>query len=808
MHRSQHIHRTLVAGALLLAALFVVVVSGPRPSSGQAASFTVTSADDAGPNTLRDAIDQANQSSGAATIAIDAGVGPITLTGGELAITDDVTITGQGASATVISGGETSRILNINTGVTVALQNLTVADGNAVDESGGAMLNAGNLTLEAVLVRNSQATFSGGGIANTGNLTLNNSTVTTNTVVLDHGGGIHSDGGTVTLTRSTLSDNRVPKNGGGLYLATGVLTSTGSTVISNTVTSSTAGQGQGGGIFMATGTRATFTGSTFQANTAVNGGGGLYAQRGTISSFADGTIQNNQATAPLTEGGGIWSDGTLSLTNMTVQTNRSNFQGGGLYNGANGRVSIANSRFLANVADEGAGIFNERESGQITISGSRFANNVADTTATNGLSGDGGAIYSFREAVLSISDSEIVNNQAAGDGAGIYSEGVLTATGLLVQNNVTIDSGIDRDATGGGLFLNQRSTTLISNSQILSNTARGPGGGIARQAPVAEFAPSLRVISTTISGNVAQTDAPETDNKLGGGGLLVSGQAELTNVTISDNRAAAGGGIFLAFDDITLTNVSLANNSVRAVTIPAPIGGGEEIDPETGLGGGIFVSGEPSSLTMDASIIYSNTAAVLGGGLYLGSPNNALTNVTLDTNQAQNGGAIYKASFGIESEPGLELASVTMADNTATAAEGTAGLYNVNGFVGVRSTILANGDGSANCGGADTVFNSSGYNIDSGTSCGLAAQGATGDLSSTDPQLEPLAANGGPTLTRALQEGSPALSATSDAAAFCRATDQRGVTRPQGNGCDIGAFESALTGVSINQLFLPLIVRP
>ncbi|MEJ8672811.1 choice-of-anchor Q domain-containing protein [Streptomyces sp. MS1.AVA.1] len=75
-----------------------------------------------------------------------------------------------------------------------------------------------------------------------------------------------------------------------------------------------------------------------------------------------------------------------------------------------------------------------------------------------------------------------------------------------------------------------------------------------------------------------------------------------------------------------------------------------------------------------------------------------------------------------------------------------------------------------------------GHNIDSDGSCRLTA---AGDLPSRDPLVGPLADNGGPTDTVALLPGSLAL----DAADGCPATDQRGVARPQGAACDIGAYE-------------------
>ena len=65
-----------------------------------------------------------------------------------------------------------------------------------------------------------------------------------------------------------------------------------------------------------------------------------------------------------------------------------------------------------------------------------------------------------------------------------------------------------------------------------------------------------------------------------------------------------------------------------------------------------------------------------------------------------------------------------------------------------------------------------------------------GSLSDTNPQLGPLADNGGPTQTHALLPGSPAIDGVAfDAPNDCPAADQRGVPRPQGAACDMGAVE-------------------
>lgn len=98
----------------------------------------------------------------------------------------------------------------------------------------------------------------------------------------------------------------------------------------------------------------------------------------------------------------------------------------------------------------------------------------------------------------------------------------------------------------------------------------------------------------------------------------------------------------------------------------------------------------------------------------------------------------------------------------------------------VSGNTLDNCD-TAQLGGA---ISSQGNNISSDESCPFTQ---STDKRNTNPLLGPLQDNGGPTDTRALLAGSPATDAGSNAA--CPTTDQRGVERPQGTACDMGAFE-------------------
>jgi predicted outer membrane repeat protein len=202
-----------------------------------------------------------------------------------------------------------------------------------------------------------------------------------------------------------------------------------------------------------------------------------------------------------------------------------------------------------------------------------------------------------------------------------------------------------------------------------------------------------------------------------------------------------------------------------------------------GDGGGIYSTGK---LTVAKSTIAGNLAFNSGGGI-ASSGSLRVINSTLSHNRvidpfmANRGGGLRNTGIS------ADLLNVTINKNE-TAVGGTGGgIVNDGGSVRVRNVIVANSPDQANCEGPIT---SAGHNLDSGSTCGFTDPG---DLSDTDPQLGPLADNGGPTDTHALLAGSPAIDAgTNDR---CPLTDQRGVARPQdgdGDGkafCDMGAYE-------------------
>lgn len=173
------------------------------PVQVQAATFTVTDNSDnpADPNSLRYAVNHLVAGSNAITFAATV-TNPITLTNGTLALNQNVTIDGTGATITVdggctFSGGQCTG----NTGVTVFAVNPGV-----------------NATLNALTIQHGSAGGDGGGISNNaGTLTVTNSTLAGNSA--SNVGGIFNNGNIATITSSTITGN-IGRNGpGGLFTA-------------------------------------------------------------------------------------------------------------------------------------------------------------------------------------------------------------------------------------------------------------------------------------------------------------------------------------------------------------------------------------------------------------------------------------------------------------------------------------------------------------------------------------------------------------------------------------------------------------
>ncbi len=234
----------------------------------------------------------------------------------------------------------------------------------------------------------------------------------------------------------------------------------------------------------------------------------------------------------------------------------------------------------------------------------------------------------------------------------------------------------------------------------------------------------------TIAGGNANGGAP-IDNR--GGGLYSAGSPTLTNLTFSGNAAVFGGGMSTANDNsgpdaLRLTKVTFSSNTATH-------------------GGALY--DRSSNLTLVNVTFSGNSASNEGGAISIFDSSPTLRNVTISGNSATNGGAIANDL----SSPGI-YDSILWGNSTVFYGDTSA-------------TIIVDSIVSGGC--------------PSGASCPFPVINA-------NPLLGLLAKNGGYTQTRGLGVGSPAINA-GGAHSTCAATDQRGITRPQGAACDIGAVE-------------------
>jgi hypothetical protein len=262
-------------------------------------------------------------------------------------------------------------------------------------------------------------------------------------------------------------------------------------------------------------------------------------------------------------------------------------------------------------------------------------------------------------------------------------------------------------------------------------------------------------------------DVPVTINGPGASSMVLAGGFYVgivnTGVTVKMSGVTIEGGSPGIYNDstatVTLSNCEVDNNdqgiyNLGTVTISdcTMTGNGTEGQP----GAAIYNAGE---LSVISSTITNNTAAAPSAGA------------------------------GIENNGGSATITSSTIDDNIVGVEGAAGINNDSGTVSVAGTVLAQNYTAgvhADCGGVTDA----GYNVADDATCGFKIV--------HHPYLGPLQDNGGPTQTQEPAHGSRLLDvipvgATGNGIALCPSTDQRGVARPQGSACDIGAVELSPT---------------
>jgi hypothetical protein len=286
---------------------------------------------------------------------------------GQLAVTNDITLTGPGATQLAISGGNLVRVMTIQVGAAVSLSGLTLRDGRATtsgDKHGGCLKVLGEVTVSSSRFESCQA-WNGG--------------VSSNTAGGDGGGVYVAAGGVFTGSQLVFSGDVAGVGGGSLDPPTAVFAGGRGGALANagfaslwqtTVAGCTAGAGggpwgpggDGGGIANLAGGVLLLGATTLSGNRSGDGavftlsgadgrGGGLYCQGDcTLNNVTlSGNSVGTSAVGAVAQGGGLFvGGGTTRLRNVTVAGNTANSTGGGIARAGGGSIITRTSLFAGN----------------------------------------------------------------------------------------------------------------------------------------------------------------------------------------------------------------------------------------------------------------------------------------------------------------------------------------------------------------------------------------------------------------------------------------------------------------------------
>jgi CSLREA domain-containing protein len=349
-------------------------------------------------------------------------------------------------------------------------------------------------------------------------------------------------------------------------------------------------------------------------------------------------------------------------------------------------------------------------------------------------------------SIVTISGLTIANGKVTDDdGGGVRNHGTLTLDQVTIDNN-TAAVGASFFVDGGGVH--NTNTLTITNSLLINNEANFTGGAISNVGP------SLNISNVTINDNYVAG--------LGGGGI--------------------GGGIAsINSGTLTMDAVSITSNIAKNA-------------------GGMYIN-NMTQFEMSNSLVYSNEAADNIGGVWVSGVAGIYTirNSTISKNSQTTSSIGQAGGLWVDGPVTANLDHVTITDNVAVGTGGGAGIF-ISGAptVNIQNSLVAlNAASNSSDDDCNGTINSLDYNLiqDADGNCTITGS-TTNNITNQDPLLNPLADNGGATQTHSLQSTSPALNVIPNSVNGCGTTfttDQRGISRPQGSSCDMGAFEDIVT---------------
>lgn len=474
-----------------------------------AATFQVLNTGDAGADTLRQAILDANATAAPDTITFAPSVtGEITLTSGEIEIQAPVDIQGPGAGTLAVDGNDNSNIFDLDVGVVgdprdpVSISGLTLRDGNQAGSGGAIYSYQTDVTLTGTILSGNEASSTGGAIdIEQSPIAIIDSAITGN-YSNSGGGAMYTDGDnsatnvqdTVTIRNTLVAENEASGDGGAFYFDNAT----------------------GGDVLIAA--------SEIRDNTTGGTGGAFefYGHKGS-QTIRNSTISGNNASS---DGGGIYFDSDyddpdgLLVEGSTISGNFSGTRGGGIYvensDGDGGKPVVFRNSTIANntSTDVGGGIY--RGDYDVTLSSTIVADNTSTGSDDDDLGEDPVATDQFTVG-FSLIEGGLTNVTATEVPAGSNKTGVdpqlgalgdnggPTSTHLPAAGSPAIDSGI-----ANGLSIDQRGLPRTVDQSTVPDATGSDGTDIGSVERADDSPPPP---DTTVEGAAASAKKTQKQGK-------------------------------------------------------------------------------------------------------------------------------------------------------------------------------------------------------------------------------------------------------------------------------------------------------
>jgi hypothetical protein len=546
--------RQLLAGVIVDNSLDVV--------NGDTSSIGALIANDGNDGiSLREAVQAANNTAGANTISFEQdSTFNISLSSGELTITNAVTIDGSDAADVTIDGDSSTRIFNVSdSNAATTLRSLTITNGTQ------GVYSAADLTVESTTISNNTSDDSGAGVDMSSlvqrSLTITDSTISGNSTA-KAGGGVLVFGYVDVLIEDSIISGNSTGNYGNFYgggIIANLNASSANGFGSLSISSSQINNNVGGGI--STNLGLTLTSSVVSGNTGARGGirdTGFYYGPDNCDDgcsyvlIQDSTVSDNVASA--SAGGGVATYGKLTVINSTLSGNSA--ENGGAIHAINYDSNIAtviNSTISGNFAQESGG--------------GLYVNNLAliNSTISGNSASIGGGLHVLNYYPQLIVNSIVTGNYSSSpiEGHDIYGS-VSFDGGNIVGSSFDI-SGQSNVQHGDAVDVFENTTaTLIGVAQtetsILSGVLADNGGSV-------ETVALLSGSDAIDSGDSSLLPADEYD--LDGDGDLVEslpvdsrGEARVTGTAVDLGAYELGSVLALTVDstNVQLNEGDLASN--------------------------------------------------------------------------------------------------------------------------------------------------------------------------------------------------------------------------------------------------------